>query len=67
MGIIEASKLVFDYITRDDEEKEQIKSLQDMGVNVFLQMLYTDQAIPVSQVLLYKYRIQSLCLSLRFR
>ena len=47
-GRVQITKNIF----LSDEEKEQIKSLQDMGVNVFLQMLYTDQAIPVSQVLL---------------
>lgn len=47
-GRVQITKNIF----LSDEEKEQIKSLQDMGVNVFLQMLYTDQAIPASQVLL---------------
>lgn len=34
-----------------EEERTQIRELQDLGVNVFLQMLYTDPKVPVDDVL----------------
>lgn len=45
-GRVQVTKNVF----LSDEEKGQIRELQGLGVNVFLQMLYTDPVTSVSEV-----------------
>ena len=46
-GRVQVTKNIF----LSDEERTQIRELQDLGVNVFLQMLYTDPKVPVDDVL----------------
>lgn len=46
-GRVQVTKNVF----LSEEERTQIRELQDLGVNVFLQMLYTDPKVPVDDVL----------------
>lgn len=46
-GRVQMTKNVF----LSDEEKEQIRELQGLGVNVFLQMLYTDPVVKADEVL----------------
>lgn len=46
-GRVQVTKNIF----LSEEERTQIRELQDLGVNVFLQMLYTDPKVPVDDVL----------------
>lgn len=46
-GRIQVTKNVF----LSDAEKDQIRELQKMGVNVFLQMLYTDPRTEASEII----------------
>lgn len=46
-GRVQVTKNIFP----SEEERTQIRELQDLGVNVFLQMLYTDPKVPVDDVL----------------
>ena len=46
-GRVQVTKNIF----LSEEERKQIRELQGLGVNVFLQMLYTDPKVPVDDVL----------------
>ena len=46
-GRVQVTKNIF----LSEEERTQIRELQDLGVNVFLQMLYSDPKVPVDDVL----------------
>ncbi|WP_130810962.1 PTS sugar transporter subunit IIB [Olsenella sp. Marseille-P4559] len=46
-GRVQVTKNIF----LSEEERTQIRELQDLGVNVFLQMLYTDPKVPIDDVL----------------
>ena len=46
-GRVQVTKNIF----LSEEERTQIRELQDLGVNVFLQMLYTDPKVPVDDAL----------------
>lgn len=46
-GRVQVTKNIF----LSEEERTRIRELQDLGVNVFLQMLYTDPKVPVDDVL----------------
>ncbi|MCI6547528.1 MAG: PTS sugar transporter subunit IIB [Coriobacteriaceae bacterium] len=46
-GRVQVAKNIF----LSEEERTQIRELQELGVNVFLQMLYTDPKVPIEDVL----------------
>lgn len=46
-GRVQVTKNIF----LSEEERKQIRELQGLGVNVFLQMLHTDPKVPVDDVL----------------
>ena len=51
LGSVPGRTQITKNIFLSEEEKSEARELREMGVNVFLQMLYTDASVPLADVM----------------